>query len=242
MSDIHLEFETLSIDTSQADVVILAGDIHVGTSAIPWIIKEIPDKPVIYVPGNHEYYGYIFPELTNELKRISKNTNIHLLENNQVEIGGITFIGSTLWTDFSLYQNPVLSKEFCCSGMLDYSRIYTDSNRFLTTETVACQFDKSKKWLTEVLAKCNSAKTVVVTHNAPSEKSVPQKYKGDPLTPGFASDLEREIQLFQPALWVHGHMHTACDYKLTDTRVVCNPRGYPFETGNGFDNYLIIEL
>lgn len=66
LSDLHLENEGFTIPETNADVIVLAGDIHEGTRAIPWI-KEQTDKPVIYVAGNHEYYGELCPELKYKL-------------------------------------------------------------------------------------------------------------------------------------------------------------------------------
>lgn len=61
----------------------------------------------------------------------------------------------------------------------------------------------------------------MVTHHAPHTWSVPAASEGDPLTPTYASDLERLMG--RSALWVYGHMHESCDYTVRGTRVVCNP-------------------
>ncbi|MEM9690500.1 MAG: metallophosphoesterase, partial [Pseudomonadota bacterium] len=103
LSDIHVEFEAFVPPATDADVIVLAGDIHVGRKGLDWALEQFPDKPVIYVLGNHEYYGKAVPKLTNELQKIAANTNVHLLERSSVEIDGVTFLGSTLWTDFELF-------------------------------------------------------------------------------------------------------------------------------------------
>lgn len=85
--------------------------------------------------------------------------------------------------------------------------------------------------------------TIVVTHHLPAAPSVASQFLNDPLNPAFASRLEGLIEKFQPALWVDGHTHVACDYEIFGTRVVCNPRGYPSEYSNkGFTPELVIEV
>ena len=84
--------------------------------------------------------------------------------------------------------------------------------------------------------------TVVVSHHAPSARSLDPRFGDDPVNAGFASALEPLIESLQPAAWIHGHVHRAIDYRLGSTRVVCNPRGYPGEFDNGFDPGLIIEV
>ena len=99
--------------------------------------------------------------------------------------------------------------------------------------------------------------TVVVTHHAPSRRSIAPQFAGDSLNAAFASDLTGLMGLprvppvvtdeipapVTPALWVHGHMHNSSDYLERGTRIVCNPRGYfPYEPNPDFDPKLIIEV
>jgi predicted phosphodiesterase len=102
LGDLHLEFGPAKIPATDADVVVLAGDIHLGREGRKWAGNQFPAKPVIYVLGNHEFYRHSLPELTETLKRETDGSQIHLLENRVVEIKGYTFLGCTLWTDFRL--------------------------------------------------------------------------------------------------------------------------------------------
>ena len=43
-------------------------------------------------------------------------------------------------------------------------------------------------------------------------------------------------------LVLHGHLHRQSDYRLGDTRVVCNPRGYPNQRNPSFVPDLVIEI
>ena len=87
-----------------------------------------------------------------------------------------------------------------------------------------------------------SFKNIVITHHAPSIKSVPKEYVSDPVTSAYASNLEDFILEHQPMYWIHGHIHTPCQYNIGETKVICNPHGYIDEKDNGFIKELIIEL
>jgi len=100
----------------------------------------------------------------------------------------------------------------------------------------------SRIFLGDELGKHFDGITIVMTHHAPSLRSLPPGHRRDPLTPAYASDLEHLIERFRPALWVHGHVHSSSDYVIGGTRVICNPRGYADEPNASFDSQLVIEL
>ncbi|MGP1683933.1 MAG: metallophosphoesterase, partial [Giesbergeria sp.] len=104
-------------------------------------------------------------------------------------------------------------------------------------------FDQSVAWLEERFAEPFAGVTVVVTHFAPSPGSIAPQFIGSPLNACFVSDLEAQILRWQPALWLHGHVHHSCDYQVGATRVVANPRGYApkgvVENANFAPNLLI---
>ena len=95
-SDIHLEFEDYELDYAGSDVIVLAGDIHIGKKGIKWIFERITDTPVIYVLGNHDYYQNIYPKLIRDIKLQIQGSNIYLLENDSLQIENIVFHGCTL--------------------------------------------------------------------------------------------------------------------------------------------------
>ena len=108
LSDLHLEFAPFDLPAVDADVVVLAGDVHTGRNGLKWIRSAIPETPVIYVLGNHEFYGQTLPKLTDELQVEAEGANVHVLENDRIEIAGVTFLGATLWTDFAVNGDPVI--------------------------------------------------------------------------------------------------------------------------------------
>jgi Icc-related predicted phosphoesterase len=126
--------------------------------------------------------------------------------------------------------------------MGDFQLIRLGEERFSANDSSTLHED-SVRWLNEQFDAPQTMKTVVVSHHAPSHKSVVERFIGDRLSPAFASLLEPLVLKGQPEIWVHGHMHDALDYELHGTRVICNPRGYPNEsTNSGFDPQLTVEI
>jgi Icc-related predicted phosphoesterase len=225
LNDLHIEFEDFTPPETVADVVILAGDIGVGLEGLRWAEDRFPDRPVIYVPGNHEFYHHDIA-LIDELKAQAPEY-IHVLNDDQVVIDGVRFLGSILWTDFALFGEGerFFAMQAARKRMTDFSLISNQGQRF-TPEDAARLNTASRGWLAAMLAEPFDGRTVVVTHHAPSSQSVHPRYARDLLTPAFASNLENLMEGERASLWVHGHMHESFDYEVYGTRVICNPRGY----------------
>jgi predicted phosphohydrolase len=243
LADLHLEFGPVRIPEADADVVVLAGDIHLGRQGRNWAGNQFPAKPVVYVLGNHEFYRHSLPELTEILKRETDGSHIHLLENSAVEIHGYTFLGCTLWTDFRLSHNPETAMQTAEAVMSDYRLIdFNSESRLLRARDTARLHAESVAWLGGALAKCDRARTVVVTHHAPSVRSEAPSQARSPLKPAFASDLDEMVGQSGVPLWIHGHTHYNVDYKMGSTRVLTNQRGYPEELCKRFDPSLVVEI
>lgn len=242
LSDLHLEFRPFDLPDVGADILILAGDTAPVRKGIAWIKSLNLKIPVIYIMGNHEYYRSAYPKLLNDLKLMCEGTNIHVLENDNFTFGGFNFLGCTLWTDFRLFNQLVASELTAQFTMNDY-RLIRKSPRFskLRPSDTRIAFETSRDWMEKELAK-NSKNTIVITHHSPSSLSIPQTFENDELNPAFASNLDSFILNHQPKLWIHGHIHTAVSYLIGDTRIICNPRGYPGEGNVGFDPQLILEV
>jgi Icc-related predicted phosphoesterase len=242
LSDLHTEFADFSPPGTDADVVILAGDIGVGLGGIEWVAWQFPTAPVIYVPGNHEFYGYDIG-LTDELIS-SAPANIHVLNNDRLELDGVRFLASTLWTDFKLYGDGEawFARQRAKQLMEDFASIRNGRRQFTPEDSVEVH-RASKTWLVGELERKFDGPTVVVTHHLPASTSIAERYANDSLNPAFASRLEDVIEKYRPELWIHGHTHVPCDYELFDTRIVCNPRGYPGETRDScFQAGLIVKI
>ena len=238
--------------TSRPDVVVLAGDIDVGSRAIRWADETFRGIPVIYVHGNHEGYGHSIEPVVADIAAACKATDhVHYLNMGELVLDGVRFLGATLWTDFQLYgeQAGGQAMDDAASFMNDYRLIRLageDYRRLSPIDTVRWHVAE-RTWLASRLVEPFEGKTVVVTHMAPSERSIAEKFRGDSLTPAFASHLDHLVD--QADLWVHGHVHHSLDYRVGRRgRVVCNPLGYPGRPGEGspenpkFDPNLIVEV
>lgn len=243
LSDIHIEFDDFQYENIDCDLVVLAGDIHIKDKGVLWALENIKDKPVIYVLGNHEFYGKAYPKHINILKELCKGTNVHLLEKDTIEINGVQFLGCTLWTDFEIYGDPRIAGAHCQTVMTDYKKIKVSPKYSkLRSIDVSSIHRQSLKWLQSELSKLHGSKTVVITHHGPSEKSVPEEYIGNTVTSAYVSNLEETILEYAPSLWLHGHLHNSSSYKIGNCKVVCNPRGYPDELNPNFKPRLVVNV
>lgn len=223
-------------------MVVLAGDIHLGDKGIAWARHHF-SKPVVYVPGNHEFYKHNLTTLPAKLRAAAADSPVQVLMDEAIVIGGVRFLGATLWTDFALDGQSPEAMRAAQQEMTDYKkiRIGTAYHRARPVDTRAAHL-KSRDFLKAALAKPFDGPTVVVSHHAPSPLSVSEEYQGTVLSAAYASQLET---LFGPAvnLWLHGHMHHNCDYLLHGTRVACNPRGYaPKDLNPGFVADFVVSL
>ncbi len=235
-SDLHIEFEEFKAEAKGADAVVLAGDIDIGVRGIDWILRQEFDCPVIYVLGNHEYYKHRYPGLIDKVKVRAAGNNIHVLENESVEINGIRFHGATLWTDFKIFGDPRDAGYECQKIMTDFKLIRKEpSYSKLRSIDVAMIHHESLRWLAESLNCSSSSLNVVVTHHAPSIRSVPAHYRSDIVTAAYASDLSDFISEYKPNYWLHGHLHNSSNYRLGVCNVISNPKGYKGEVNEWFD-------
>ncbi|NGM88559.1 metallophosphoesterase [Parapusillimonas sp. SGNA-6] len=248
LSDLHLSRDGLPHPQTNADVVILAGDISRPREAIEWARGF--RQPVLYVPGNHEFYGGSFASTLGQLRDYAQGTNIHILDNDEIVLGGVRFLGSTLWSDFNLYGGGAAREEAIKQSLAftrDFVRIQSGKpgGGNLTPEELEETFNANRAWLEQMLGQPFDGPTVVITHHAPSTKSIHPRFEGSPVNTCFVSDSEYLAGKERAALWIHGHTHDSFDYVVNGTRVVCNPRGYARDGVNenpAFDPGLIIEV
>ena len=233
ISDLHLEVGILtqsqmkSLKNQKSDVLILAGDI-VSIKTLQKH-KNFFDEVcsyfhhVVYVMGNHEFYGGKFNKSIVLLKDFaSQYSNLHVLENSVVQLDDVAFLGSTLWTRL---KNPIVAwdVENC---MNDYRAITYDGSvyRKLLAKDTDLRHQQSVFWLEQTLKQHN--KVVVVTHHCPSFKSMSEHYQyAGNVNYAYYNDLEYLMES-NVVLWCHGHTHDKKDYVINTTRVLCNPRGY----------------
>lgn len=241
LSDLHLEFGPLDIPVVDADIVVLAGDTHLGRNGVEWALEHFPSQPVIYLCGNHEFYRHSFPDLIDELKGRTRDTNIHVLENDVVEICGYTILGCTLWTDFASTGKTDLAMATAGMYMTDYQIIeFGPDVRVLRPQDTARAHAKSVAWLRDAIKTCDPHRTVVVTHHAPSCSADAPYHADSPLKPAFSSKLDDLVEQSGVPLWIFGHTHYNTEFTLGATRVLTNQRGYPQEPCRGFNPQLVV--
>ena len=259
VSDLHLEFDqSFVLDNPGSDVLILSGDICVisylkKSQESPYykvalkymqFIKNCAKKwkHVVYVAGNHEYYGgYIDEEMQNLKEVFADVKNLHILDDEAVIIDDVLFVGSTLWFDGNK-GNPV-TLHILNGGMNDFHMIqwkikgYT---KFKPSDAVL-KHEKSIFFIKEAI-KDHAGKVVVCTHHSPCLLGIHPMYKTDThMNGGYHSDLSNLILDNKINVWTHGHTHVSLDYMLGDTNIVCNPKGYKNENPD-FDPTMIVEV
>jgi hypothetical protein len=235
LNDLHLEFQDYTPVQDGYDLVVLAGDIHTKERGVEWALKAF-SKPVVYVPGNHEGYKTHWQKNLAKMKALAHGSHVHVLNQDAIELEGIRFLGATCWTTFQLWHNvPEAMYEAGRGryryerGAKDYGKIRTGGYRHLTpADTAQWAFD-AKRWLESQLALPFEGPTVVVTHHAPSARSLKQGCVMEALDATDANPWDDLVERSGAAFWMHGHTHKPLDYTIGTTRVISNPRGYPGE-------------
>ena len=203
------------------DLLILAGDITDGKTdyGLPFIRRELDISPVIFVPGNHEYYYATKQKVDNWWRAFATyHPGFHYLNDETVEIGGLRFYGA----------------EWCSDFWGDEQHYYFDrliSDFWLTKDWTTTRHEAEFRRTTESMKKLAGEVDVVITHFPPTLGALDLRlYKGKLTNPYFINDREWLVRHMSPKLWVSGHTHTPFDYQVGDTRVIGNPRGFREET------------
>lgn len=260
ISDVHAEFYKNDPDwlpplPENPDVLVLAGDIHIGKLLVPFIERisnALPYTHLVVIAGNHEFYRqYRLATLKAYREAFVKHPRIHFLENDYVDINGVRFIGATLWTGFPLHSIQYTSEQvmnYARDNVSDFSLIAEDSGDKVVAfspEMTKILFDESKAKLTQALEKSDTKKCVVVTHFPPAKKVRHPKFALDKVTSYFTADCEDIIKIHQPAYWFYGHNHWSSATCIGNTILLSNQFGYPNERwkmGGDFNPNLTIEI
>lgn len=247
LSDLHTEFR-LPYKTADfaeyrgEDVLVLAGDIASGSTNTISVIKFFKDQGfpnIVYVAGNHEYYGGDFVQFNEKMAdKCAMLDNVHFLNPGSVTIDGVLFTGGTLWTNFA---DNFFSQSAAKRGINDFRVI-----KSFDTNECAKTYYKHIDFIKQSYEQRGDKKVVVITHFLPARECIAARFRGpDLINDYFANDLGSYIAEMTDTTWLFGHTHDATDIVLGDTRVVANPHGY-YNSGeigtNGFDPFKTIEL
>ena len=246
LSDLHLEGAAFKYEYSGEDVLVLAGDIHTKYRHEQFL-DQIPETlPVLFVAGNHEYYGSEFNLVNDFLKVIEVDyPNFHFLNNTGITIGDVEFFGGTMFTDFSLdgLTERWFALQAAKEGIADFHWIDKTVDGMVRRWSTSDHCNEHELFVYELAAWIRATegrKRVVISHFQPHTACVGERFRGSVLNPYFTVDMT--AWMGWPGLWLHGHGHESRDFYEGDTRVVCNPRGYGLENKNGFDPNLLLEI
>ena len=203
---------------------------------------------VIYIAGNHEFYnGKFYAGIDYLREECAKYSNVYFLENDSKIIDDVTFVGATLWTDMN--KGDPLTMHAIEGMMNDFRIIRNDKRSFapMSARDVADRHARTLGYFRSVLAEQHDRKFVVVGHHTPSFQSAHPMYAHETLmNGGYHSDLSEFIMDHpQIKLWTHGHTHHPFDYKIGETRIVCNPRGYEndgYSERTGWNPNIVLEV
>lgn len=236
ISDLHLEFvetntQVFSESCVIGDVLVIAGDIHINSEKILNFLRKINKIPIIFVLGNHEYYGkdLLIAQENYRKTLFLPEENIFLLEKESIvlpKFEDYEFWGATFWTKNS---DPVIDAFSFKIESFSFSTFF--------------EHKRSVKSLKKFLSKPSNTKKIIITHHAPSKKSISEKYKNHEINKWYVSNLDRTIKKYQPLVWIHGHTHTSFNYFIDNTQIVCNPYGYfMFEENSNFNPFLVLDV
>lgn len=214
-----------------ADVCIIAGDIcgRLAKMGRGWLEHQFREMPIVIVPGNHCFYKASLDREVDRFRELLQVDWIHILDGDSIEIAGTRFVGGALWTDYQLNGDTAAAKEAHILGMIDLDQIRVGgdgSRKKARPNDLEREHIRIRRAIDEVLSIPFAGPSVVVTHHAPHPKSLRDGFEREVLDAAYASDLTDLIMRRQPEVWIHGHVHQPKDYRVGETRIVCNPRGY----------------
>ena len=251
VSDLHLEFDGASMDFPQTEedkeiTLILAGDISLGTDVKPYLDKWSEQfKQIVYVSGNHEYYGGVYELVNDELTDLASDYgNVYFLHNDFVELDGVQFFGDTFWTPAgSEWENKIGKQMMNDFRMI--KRVHGLTGKYIKIDHVSYTYwfrnavEAYNKWIDNGF----EGKRIVISHHAPSSLSISPQFYGNDLNCFYKFEANKYLKsLDNVVLWCHGHMHSSSDYTLLDTRVICNPKGYVGHENVCFDPNIILDV
>jgi predicted phosphodiesterase len=248
MSDIHVELTRgwdlpASNERPTFNVAIVAGDLIPRMErGVRWLAERFRDRTVLYVPGNHEFYGVDIMRTVEKARAAAEGTNVVVMQNDSVTIGGVTYIGATMWTDFLLHGDQAGAMAVAGDHMNDFRKIRCDHyrDRFRPHHALARHME-SRAFFESEFRKPRSGPLVAISHHAPHRGNrrpdtipIPGSDE-DILSAAFRSDL---THLMVPAgddgrgpltpadVWIFGHTHESEDVVIGATRVISNAKGY----------------
>jgi predicted phosphodiesterase len=244
VSDLHLNLARgwdlrLGDARPKFDAMLVAGDLVPRMEkGVAWLRERVTDRPVIYVPGNHEFYGCDIDRTVEKARQAAAGTNIHILQDDEILINGqVLFVGATLWTDFDLFGNRDYAMMRAAEGMNDYRKIRKKAYqlRLRPADTLARHW-KSRAFIERATREAHADhRVVVITHHGCVREATRAGTEADVISAAYTSDCSDLLENVD--LWVYGHTHESRDFTVGRTRIVSNSKGYgPWKPGEASDN------
>jgi predicted phosphodiesterase len=229
------------------DVMIVAGDLIPRMErGVRWLLDRVPDKRVVYVAGNHEFYGADIDRTVEKAREAAAGTNVCIIQNDAKLIDGVLFAGATLWTDFELFGNRRYAMSRASDAMNDYRKIRKNSyaERLRPADTVARHFE-SREFIARTIRETAARRKVVISHHGCVREVVRKGTENDTISAAYVSNCPELLDGVD--LWIYGHTHEHRDLTIGGTRIVSNAKGYgpwppkerKWENGNFDPNYVI---
>ncbi len=227
----------MDVVNSDADIVIVAGDITYGVGLVELALQAAKSNPSIefvVIAGNHEFYqkGFDYQDylscvpLWNEL-----SNNLHFLENTSVVLSkfDLELFGGVGWTNISkLNDINTLSLQLRIN---DFKRISVNSQVLTPSKMRELNYEFRKACI-KSMSLSTAQNKMVVTHFPQSFELRHSKYPIDFLTCYFCSDdneLIRELANYGVGVMVSGHTHDNFDCIVEEVRQISNQIGYSHE-------------
>lgn len=193
-SDLHLEhnaalipLETflervIPVPATTDAALILNGDISPNSQDIQRTIKWANQfyKTVIFVPGNHEYYGHDFKTMAYHKRFV-------------VDTDDIRFICAIGWPNIAKFGNAHIIKR------------YINDFRAISNLNILEEAYQDRLFILNETARPTTKKIVVVTHFPPSRICKSDRFPKGPLDDYFYADNDDLLELAHR--WLYGHTH-----------------------------------
>jgi len=229
ISDLHLEFKN-NIDglihiNNKADILIIAGDLNVGSNIFTTLIELSKKQIVIFVYGNHEFYDYKpIWKFKKKGSLVSKyNKNLHILDKNSIIIDNTTFIGTTGWIDGSFRNIDVVQHK----SYNDFYKIKEFKRNHKNWGIGDREFIKHS------ISTSKTKHNIIITHFLPITECISDKYKNNYINPCFTNNWQWIFDYSNKIdYWIHGHSHEYFKKDIGNITFCRNPFGYPKEKVN----------
>lgn len=249
MSDLHLESACkwdLPAPESRPsfDVMIVAGDLTTKMyRGVKWLRERIQDKPVLYIAGNHESYGTDWNITVEKARAAAVGTNIHVLQNDSLvlhdpaERCDVIFAGTTLWTDFKLFEDQQSAMVHASERMNDYRKIRKNNYQLRLRPSDTLNANKmAREFLANIVHARTTQKICVVSHHGPAPATAKLGTENDLISSAYVNGEHAEL-LNGIDIWIYGHTHETRDFTIAGTRIVTNAKGYgPSKSYRTWDN------